>query len=98
MKRMGGSKGLMKQINPHNKSQPVPPQQLSQLSKMIDPNMLKAAGGMGGLQKMMQQMASGGGLGAMGDMFGGLGGLGGLGGMFGGAGPSGGQGAKKGRR
>lgn len=71
---------MLKGMNPHNKNQPVNPAQMAkvnqQLSKMMDPNMLKMAGGVGGVQKMMQQLASGGGgaLGGLGDMLGGLGG------------------------
>lgn len=96
MKRMGGAKGMLKGMNPHNKNQPVNPQQMAkvnqQLSKMMDPAMLKMAGGIGGVQKMMQQLASGG-AGGLGDMLGGL--AGGLGGAFGGGG---GGGPSKGRK
>lgn len=95
---MGGAKGMLKGMNPHNKNQPVNPQQMAkvnqQLSKIMDPNMLKMAGGMGGIQKMMQQLA-GGGAGGLSDMLGGLGGLaGGLGGLGGGS-AGGGKGRRK---
>ncbi|KXS15603.1 signal recognition particle-containing protein [Gonapodya prolifera JEL478] len=77
MKKMGGAKGLLSGMNPHNKKQPMNPQAAAkmnqQMAKLVDPRMLQQIGGVGGLQKMMQQMQQGGG----------LGGLGGLGGMMG---------------
>lgn len=66
-------------------------QQLGQLSKMINPNVLKQMGGLGGLQSMMRQM-QGGGMGA-GDGLPSMGGLPmGLPGMMGGGGGAGGAG------
>src|SRR4051794_23771573 len=94
MKHMGGAKGMLKGMNPHNKNQPVNPQQMAkmnqQLSKMVDPSVLKMAGGMSGMQKMMQQFA-GGGAGGLSDM---LGGLGNLAGGLGMGPPAGGRGGR----
>jgi len=87
MKTMGGAKGMLKGMNPHNRNQPMNPQQAAklqqQMSKMVDPDMMKQMGGIGGIQKMMSQLAGAGGPG------GGLGGLGGLGQMLGGLGGGG---------
>ncbi|KAJ1921575.1 Signal recognition particle [Mycoemilia scoparia] len=87
VKKMGGNKGLLKNMNPEmmrraaaGGGMPNPgsmnPSQLArmqqQMSKMINPQALQSMGGMGGLQDMMQQMMGGGGPG------GGMGGMGGL--------------------
>ncbi|ORX99592.1 signal recognition particle protein [Basidiobolus meristosporus CBS 931.73] len=94
VKKMGGNKGMLKnmgnmgagmmdrngQINP---SQMAKMQQ--QMSKMMNPQMLKQMGGAAGIQNMMKQFTGGGGgLGNIQEMmqnFGGLGGLGGMGGF-----------------
>ncbi|RKP26805.1 SRP54-type protein [Syncephalis pseudoplumigaleata] len=92
VKKMGGSKGFMKEQMGRGGPGGMNPQQMAkmqqQMSKMVNPAMLKQMGGMGGMQKMMQQMMGGGGGG------GGLGGLGQMmqqmmGGMGGGAGGGG---------
>ena len=57
---MGGIKGLFKG---GDMSKNVNPQQLAQLNqqmaKMMDPNVLRQMGGMGGLQNMMKQLQQG---------------------------------------
>jgi len=62
VKKMGGMKSLFKggEMNPRNMN-PVQMQKLSQqMTKMIDPRVLQQMGGMGGLQRMMQQLGTGG--------------------------------------
>merc|ERR1712113_919066 len=57
VKKMGGIKGLFKG---GDMSKNVNPQQMAQLNqqmaKMMDPNVLRQMGGMGGLQNMMRQL------------------------------------------
>ncbi len=57
---MGGIKGLFKG---GDMSKNVNPQQMAQLNhqmaKMMDPNVLRQMGGMGGLQNMMRQLQQG---------------------------------------
>ena len=57
---MGGIKGLFKN---GDMSKNVNPQQMAQLNqqmaKMMDPNVLRQMGGMGGLQNMMKQLQAG---------------------------------------
>jgi len=69
VKKMGGIKGLFKG---GDMSKNVNPQQMAQLNqqmaKMMDPNVLRQMGGMGGLQNMMKQLQSGGGGGPMGGL------------------------------
>jgi len=63
VKKMGGMKGLFKgnDMNPRNVN-PAQMQKLSQhMTKMIDPKVLQQMGGMGGLQRMMQQLQGAGG-------------------------------------
>lgn len=66
---MGGIKGLFKG---GDMSKNVNPQQLAQLNqqmaKMMDPNVLRQMGGMGGLQNMMRQLQQGSGPGGHGPM------------------------------
>ena len=85
VKKMGGSKGLLKQLG---NGQKMHPNQMAKMqgmmNKMVPPGMLEQMGGMGGIQQMMQQMTQGGGLGNLANMFGG--GMGGLGGALGGLG------------
>merc|ERR1712150_258486 len=60
VKKMGGIKGLFKggdmskNVNPHQMAQLN-----QQMAKMMDPNVLRQMGGMGGLQNMMKQLQSG---------------------------------------
>jgi signal recognition particle subunit SRP54 len=87
VKKMGGSKGLLKSMGSGNKMHPNQMAKMQgALSKMVPPGMLEQMGGMGGIQQMMQQMTQGGGLGNLANMFGGAGGLGGLGNALGGLG------------
>merc|ERR1712055_613461 len=62
VKKMGGIKGLFKG---GDMNRAVNPSQMAQLNKqmanMIDPNVLRQMGGMGGLQNMMRQLQGGGG-------------------------------------
>jgi len=64
VKKMGGIKGLFKG---GDMNRAVNPSQMAQLNKqmanMIDPNVLRQMGGMGGLQNMMRQLQAGGGAG-----------------------------------
>merc|ERR1712228_377274 len=64
VKKMGGIKGLFKGGDMNKQ---VNPSQMAQLNKqmanMIDPNVLRQMGGMGGLQNMMRQLQAGGGAG-----------------------------------
>merc|ERR1719492_407011 len=57
VKKMGGIKGLFKGGDMNKQ---VNPQQMAQLNqqmaKMMDPNVLRQMGGMGGLQNMMRQL------------------------------------------
>jgi len=67
VKKMGGIKGLFKGGDMNKQVNPSQMQQINQqMSKMIDPGVLKQMGGMGGLQNMMKQMQSGAGPGGMG--------------------------------
>jgi len=67
VKKMGGIKGLFKGGDMNKQVNPAQMQQLSQqMSKMVDPGVLKQMGGMGGIQNMMKQMQSGAGPGGMG--------------------------------
>merc|ERR1719249_489186 len=62
VKKMGGIKGLFKGGNMNQQVGPAQMAQLNQqMSKMIDPGVLKQMGGMSGLQNMMKQMQGGGG-------------------------------------
>merc|ERR1711934_1342428 len=69
VKKMGGIKGLFKG---GDMSKNVNLQQMAQLNqqmaKMMDPNVLRQMGGMGGLQNMMKQLQTGGGGGPMGGL------------------------------
>ncbi len=61
VKKMGGTKGILKGLGGADMRNANPNQmaKLSQhMSKMIDPNVIKSMGGMGGLQNMMRQMAT----------------------------------------
>merc|ERR1719443_273792 len=60
VKKMGGIKGLFKGGDMNKQVNPSQMAQLNQqMSKMIDPSVLKQMGGMAGLQKMMKQMQGG---------------------------------------
>merc|ERR1719454_184782 len=62
VKKMGGIKGLFKGGDMNKQVNPSQMAQLNQqMSKMIDPSVLKQMGGMSGLQNMMKQMQGGGG-------------------------------------
>jgi len=62
VKKMGGIKGLFKGGDMNKQVNPSQMAQLNQqMSKMIDPSVLKQMGGMNGLQNMMKQMQGGGG-------------------------------------
>ena len=69
VKKMGGIKGLFKG---GDMSKNVNPSQMAQLNqsmaKMMDPNVLRQMGGMGGLQNMMKQLQQGSGGGPMGGL------------------------------
>lgn len=62
IKKMGGNKGLFKSLSGDMNGR-VHPNQMAkmqqQMSKMMDPNMLKQMGGMGGLQNFMRQFQGG---------------------------------------
>lgn len=68
VKKMGGNKGLLKNMpsNPKN----INPAQMAKMhgamTKMLPPDMLKQMGGMSGIQNMMKQMGGLGGLGGAG--------------------------------
>jgi signal recognition particle subunit SRP54 len=98
VKKMGGSKGLLKQLGGGGGGK-VNPNQMANLqgalNKMMPPGMMEQMGGMGGIQQMMQQMTQGGGMANLANMFGG-GSLGGLGGALGGLGNM--PGARPGQR
>merc|ERR1719192_2837395 len=62
VKKMGGIKGLFKGGDMNKQVNPAQMAQLNQqMSKMIDPGVLKQMGGMAGIQNMMKQMQGGGG-------------------------------------
>merc|ERR1719186_564718 len=62
VKKMGGIKGLFKGGDMNKQVNPSQMAQLNQqMSKMIDPSVLRQMGGMSGLQNMMKQMQGGGG-------------------------------------
>jgi len=61
VKKMGGIKGLFKGGDMNKQVNPAQMAQLNQqMSKMIDPGVLKQMGGMAGLNNMMKQMQGGG--------------------------------------
>merc|ERR1712240_477895 len=69
VKKMGGIKGLFKGGDMNKQVNPSQMAQLNQqMSKMIDPGVLKQMGGMSGLQNMMKQMQGGAGPGGVPDM------------------------------
>jgi len=69
VKKMGGIKGLFKGGNMNQQVGPAQMAQLNQqMSKMIDPGVLKQMGGMSGLQNMMKQMQGSAGPGGVPDM------------------------------
>ncbi|KAJ1973867.1 Signal recognition particle [Dimargaris xerosporica] len=95
IKKMGGSKGLLKGMDPkmlskaglgHGRMPNLSASQMAraqqQMSKMMPANLMQQMGGMSGIQNMMQQFMGGGGMPNMQEMMKQMGGLGGLGGDF----------------